>query len=170
MQKLLKGFFVLSLVLTILYAFSASYSYDNIDNLAYVVAMGIDSTESGKIKVSYQFTDTSAFSSDGSSGDNSTIINTVEAKSIESATNLLNSYIGKNVNLAHCKVIVFSEKIAKSGLSDYIYSLINDSQIRPTSNIVISRLVINPIILVSLFKTLNTNEKIEVISKRIKNI
>ena len=139
MQKVIKGIFVLSLILIILYAFSSSYSYDNIDNLAYVVAMGIDSTENGKIKVSYQFTDTSSFSSDGGSGDNSTIINTVEAKSIESATNLLNSYIGKNINLAHCKVIVFSEKVAESGLSDYIYSLINDSQIRPTSNIVISR-------------------------------
>lgn len=139
MQKVIKYLFILALILIILYAFSSSYSYDNIDNLAYVIAMGIDSTETGKIKVSYQFTDTSAFSSDGNSGDNSSIINTVEANSIESATNLLNSYIGKNINLAHCKVIVFSEKIAEAGLSDYIYSLINDSQIRPNSNIVISR-------------------------------
>lgn len=139
MQKVTKSLLVLMLILMILYAFSASYSYDNIDNLAYVIAMGIDSTENGKIKVSFQFTDTSSFSSDGSSGENSAIINTVEAKSIESATNLLNSYIGKNINLAHCKVIVFSEKVAQDGLSDYIYSLINDSQIRPTSNIVISR-------------------------------
>ncbi|MBR3249488.1 MAG: hypothetical protein IKF83_02175 [Clostridia bacterium] len=139
MQKVTKTILVLILLFIILYAFSNSYSYDSIDNLAYVVAMGIDSTENDKIKVSFQFTDTSAFSSEGSSGNNSTIINTVEAKSIESATNLLNSYIGKNVNLAHCKVIVFSEEVAKAGLSDYIYSLINDSQIRPTSNIVISR-------------------------------
>ena len=139
MQKATKSIFIVILVFIILYAFSASYSYDNIDNLAYVVAIGIDSTDGDKIKVSFQFTDTSAFSKEGGSGNNSTIINTVEAKSIESATNLLNSYIGKNINLAHCKVIVFSEEVAKAGLSDYIYSLINDSQIRPTSNIVISR-------------------------------
>ena len=139
MQKITKTILVLMLAFIILYAFSASYSYDSIDNLAYVIAIGVDSTENDKIRVSFQFTDTSAYSSDGSSGENSTIINTVEAKSIESATNLLNSYIGKNINLAHCKVIVFSEKIAKAGLSNYIYSLINDSQIRPTSNIVISR-------------------------------
>ena len=139
LQKVTKTILILILLFIILYAFSNSYSYDNIDNLAYVVAMGIDSTETDKIKVSFQFTDTSSFSNEGGSGNNSTIINTVEAKSIESATNLLNSYIGKNVNLAHCKVIVFSEEVAKTGLSDYIYSLINDSQIRPTSNIVISR-------------------------------
>lgn len=58
---------------------------------------------------------------------------------MESAVNLLNSYIGKNVNLAHCKVVVFSEEIAKDGLANYIYSLINDSQMRPTANIVISK-------------------------------
>ena len=139
MQKAPKFILIFILLFIILYAFSASYSYDNIDNLAYVVAIGIDSTDSDKIKVSFQFTDTSAFSSDGSSDSDSTIINTVDAKSIESATNLLNSYIGKNINLAHCKVIVFSEEVARAGLSDYIYSLINDSQIRPTSNIVISR-------------------------------
>lgn len=139
MQKLISSILVLMLLFIILYAFSASYSYDNIENLAYVIAIGIDSSNNGKIKVSFQFTDTSSFSSDGGSNDSSAIINTVEANSIESATNLLNSYIGKNINLAHCKVIVFSEEIAKSGLSEYIYSLINDSQIRPTSNIVISR-------------------------------
>ena len=139
MQKITKYILVLILLFIICYAFSASYSYDNIDSLAYVIAIGIDSSESNKIKVSFQFTDTSTFSSDSSSENNTSIINTVDANSIESAINLINSYIGKNINLAHCKVIVFSEKIAKSGLSDYIYGLINDSQIRPTSNIVISR-------------------------------
>ena len=139
LQKISKYVLVFILFIVLLYSFSASYSYDNIDNLAYVVAIGIDSTDNGKIKVSFQFTDTSAFADDGSSGDSSTVINTVEARSIESSVNLLNSYIGKNVNLAHCKVIVISETLAKQGVSSYIYSLINDSQIRPTSNIVISR-------------------------------
>ena len=139
MEKSIKYIGASILLIIFIYAFSASYSYDNIDNLAYVIAIGVDAADNSKIKVSFQFTDTSAFSSDSGSGDNTTIINTVEASSLESAINLINSYIGKNINLAHCKVIVFSEEIAKMGLSDYIYSLINDSQIRPTSNIVISR-------------------------------
>lgn len=139
MQKIIKYVFIIILIFILMYAFSDSYSYDSIDNLAYVVAIGIDESNNDKIKVSFQFTDTSAFADDGASGESNTVINTVEAKSIESAVNLLNSYIGKNINLAHCKVIVFSETIAKKGVSNYIYSLINDSQIRPTSNIVISR-------------------------------
>ena len=140
MKRLINYLFVGIFLLVILFAFSASYTYDNIDNLAYVIAIGVDSSEeNGKIKVSFQFTDTSGYSDKGSSNSSSSIINTVEASSLESAVNLINSYVGKNINLAHCKVIVFSEAIAQKGLYDHIYSLINNSQIRPTSNIVISR-------------------------------
>lgn len=139
MKKIFHIIFIIFILLVNLYAFSSSYTYDNIDNLSYVVAIGIDTSTSNNLKVSFQFTDTSAYSSESSSGDVSTIINTVESQSLESAVNLLNSYIGKNVNLAHCKVVVFSEEIAKDGLANYIYSLINDSQMRPTANIVISK-------------------------------
>ena len=38
-----------------------------------------------------------------------------------------------------CKVIIFSEKFALQGISDEIYTLINDTQIRPSANIVISK-------------------------------
>ena len=139
MKKFLLYFFVIFFILIVLFAFSSSYTYDNIDNLAYVIAIGIDKSTNNQLKVSFQFTNTSAYSSEGSSENNQTIIDTVESQSIHSSINLLNSYVGKNVNLAHCKVIVFSEAIAKEGISNYIYSFINDSQIRPTANIVISK-------------------------------
>lgn len=139
MKKLLHSILIIFILLVNLYAFSASYTYDNIDNLAYVIAIGIDLADNNNLRVSFQFTDTSTYSSDGESGESNAIINTVEAQSLESSVNMLNSYIGKNINLAHCKVIVFSEQIAKKGLSDYIYSLINNSQIRPSANIVISK-------------------------------
>ncbi|MFR2534587.1 MAG: Ger(x)C family spore germination C-terminal domain-containing protein [Clostridia bacterium] len=51
----------------------------------------------------------------------------------------MNSYIGKEVNLSHCKILVFSEKIASQGISNEIYSLINNVQIRPSTNIIISK-------------------------------
>lgn len=139
MKKLIKCVFVFILIIIFLYAFSKSYKSHSIDNLAYIVAMGIDKTESGKLQVSFQLIENSAFSESGSSEDSGTIIDTVESSSIDTAINLLNTYIGKEVNLAHCKVVVFSESIATDGLSDYIYRLINNSQIRPTTNIVISR-------------------------------
>ena len=73
------------LVLLVIFAgaFSSSYTSHNISNLAYVLAIGIDVLVSG------------------------------EADSIYSGLNLINSYIGKEINLSHCNVVVFSEELAK---------------------------------------------------------
>ena len=96
--------------------FSASYTSRKIDNLAYVLALGIDVGEKAKLKVSAQFTK-SASVSPGSGGSAEDIDNIVlvsgEADSIFSALNLINSYIGKEINLSHCSIIIFSEEFAK---------------------------------------------------------
>ncbi len=117
------------------------YNDNNIDRLAYVVALGLDVSDSNNIKVSFQLSTSSQDSGGGgsSSQSDSSIINTIECACIESGINLLNSYLSKKVNLAHCKVIVFSEEFASKGLSKEIYTLMNDVQVRPTCNVIISR-------------------------------
>ena len=96
--------------------FSASYTSRKMENLAYVLALGIDVGEKSKLKVSAQFTK-SASVSPGSGTSAEDIDNIVlvsgEADSIFSALNLLNSYIGKEINLSHCSIIIFSEEFAK---------------------------------------------------------
>ena len=97
-------------------AFSESYVHRNIGNLAYVLALGIDVGENSKMKISTQFSKTAIFTpGSGSSSDDSSdlILVSGEADSIYSGLNLLNSYIGKELNLAHCSVIIFSEEFAK---------------------------------------------------------
>lgn len=97
-------------------AFSESYVYRNIGNLAYVLALGIDVGENSKMKISAQFSKTAIFTpGSGSSSEDSSnlILVSGEANSIYSGLNLLNSYIGKELNLAHCAVIVISEEFAK---------------------------------------------------------
>ena len=109
---------VISLILLVIFAngFSAAYTSRKIDNLAYVLALGIDVGEKSKMKVSAQFTK-SASVSPGSGTSAEDIDNIVlvsgEADSIFSAINLLNSYIGKEINLSHCSLIIFSEEFAK---------------------------------------------------------
>ncbi len=123
-------------------AFSKSYSSHNISNLAYVLALGIDVGENAKMKISAQFTKTAAFSSSsGSSSDDSEniVLVSCEADSIFSGINLLNTYIGKEVNLSHCSVIIFSEEFARNGISTEIYSLVNSEEIRPSTNLVVSK-------------------------------
>ena len=130
MKKIIKKIFVIILILMLLLAFSKSYSTLNIDNLSIVVAMGIDTSDKNLLQISFQFTNASSVSESGTSEQSPSIIYTVDASSISSGINLINTYIGKEVNLSHCKVIAFSEEI---------YTLVNDTQVRPSTNIVISK-------------------------------
>lgn len=66
-------------------------------------------------------------------------VTTVDCESIDTGIALVNSYISKKVNLSHCKAIVISEELAYEGISDYIYTLVNNLEIRPNCNIIISR-------------------------------
>lgn len=138
--KVIKIIFVAISIAVLLLAFSSSYTSSNIDNLAFVIAIAIDNgSKDNTIQVSFQIGKPSSISESGSSENDTSIINTVESNSISSAINLLDSYIGKEVNLSHCKLIIFSEEIATNGISDKIYTLVNDIQIRPSTNIIISK-------------------------------
>ena len=106
------------LLLFVIFAsgFSAAYESRKLGNIAYVLALGIDSGENAKLKISAQFTKSSSISpGSGSSNEDSSNIILVsgEADSIFSGLNLLNSYIGKEINLSHCILFIISEDFAK---------------------------------------------------------
>lgn len=122
-----------------MYAFSSSYSLNNIDNLNYVVAILIDAAEDPNlINVTFEFIDVSSFSSDSSSKDSKPILDTITATSIDSAINIMNAYSAKGINLSTCKIIVFSDEIAKKGIYNHISDLINNIQIRPSANVLVT--------------------------------
>ena len=122
--------------------FSKSYTSYSIDNLDFVLAMAIDvsDTDESKLKVSFEFSKAAYYSPESSnSEDYKPIINTVEASSIDTAINLMNAHMGKELKLSHCKLIIFSEKLAEKGISEHIYTLVNNVQIRPSTNIIVTK-------------------------------
>lgn len=84
-----------------------------VDDFAYAIAIGIDKSSSNNLKISFQFAKPVNASDNGSSEPQPSFIHTVDASSISSAINLLDSYMSKRINLSHCKVLVFSEEFAK---------------------------------------------------------
>ncbi len=131
---------IVVITIVFIYAFSASYTSDSIDNISYVIALAVDLCEDEKnLQVTFEFMDTSSFSSKESSGNSGAIIDTVNASSINSAINLLNAYVGKEINLSHCKVIVFSDILAKRGIAFEVTELMNNIQVRPSTNIIICK-------------------------------
>ena len=139
MKNKLNKLLISIIIIYLIIAFNSSHVALDLSNLAIVVAMAIDTSDTNNLSVTFQFTNASSVSENGSSEQSPSIVNTVEASSISSAINLMNSYIGKELSLSHCKLIVFSEEFAKQGISEEIYTLMNDNQIRPSTNLVISK-------------------------------
>ena len=142
-MKAKKIIIILIVIVLLSVTFLGINSVNPIDSLAYVVSIGFDITEVGKLELSFQIA-VPAGNSGGSSGStssqsSSSIISSVECNTIESGINLVNSYLGKKLNLSHCKAIVFSEEIATKGIGEYLYTLINNIEIRPTCNVIISK-------------------------------
>ena len=140
----MKGKLTLVFILVlVIFSFSItnSSSITTIDNYAYVVAIGFDLGDNDKLKLTFQIANQAQTGSGDSSSSESispTITNTVQCNTIDSGINLINSYLSKKISLAHCKIIVFSEELAALGISEYICTLSNNIEMRPTCNVLIS--------------------------------
>lgn len=139
MNKFGRNLFIFLLIIVFIIAFSSSYLSLSMDNLAYVLVIGIDKGNDNNLEVSFQFSTTSKSTESGSTEKTPSVMDTVTAPSLSTAVNLMDSYMGKELNMSHCKVIIFSEELAEEGISEEIYTLINDTQVRPSANIVVSK-------------------------------
>lgn len=136
-NKFVLIFISLFVCLTIL---SGCYDVNSVETLTYAVAIGIDKEQENVIKLTLQFAVPKASdSSFGSSQASTSTIVDIKCTTIDEGISLINSYLSKKVDLSHCKVIVFSEQLAHEGLFNYILSLMNNVQVRPDCNIIISR-------------------------------
>ena len=142
MKEIIKKIFIIILIIMFFVAFSNSYKALNIDNLAFVVAIGIDSTDTNKFKITFQFVNPPS-TNEGSIQEAKILEDAVEATSIPNALNIMNSYLARKLDLSHCRNIIFSEAVAKQGISNHIYTLMNDVQVRPTSNIIVTTCTAN---------------------------
>ena len=139
MKSTLKWLVIIITIIIFLYAFSSSYYSQNIDHLDYVIALGIDAVpESDNLFVTFEFANLGSFSENASSEQTDPIINTIIAPTLSNAITVMNAYIGKQLNLSHCKVIVFSKDYAKTGILDEVSTLAHNIQIRPTTNVVVT--------------------------------
>ena len=141
MRKYVKILILIIILAIPLFFFTGCSEGNSIEDLAYVIAIGIDKGENNLIKLSLQFATPSASnpSSDSGSSSSESTISSAECSSISSGINLINSYISKKINLAHCKAVVFSEEIAYEGIGTELYTLVNHIQIRPDCSLIISR-------------------------------
>ena len=140
MRKLLNRLFLFITFALIFLLTGCSNSEENLENYYYVMAIGIDESKDTNINLSVQIASNtqSSDSNEGSSQSSSSNIYTVPCNSVDSGISILNNYLSKKINLSHCAAIIFSENLAKTGIKQYINSLGNNTEIRPTCNVIIS--------------------------------
>lgn len=142
-----KVFYVICILVFFAVAFSGYLHEQDINDLAYIIAVGFDVGDNDDIKLTFQISipskngsgsSSSGGSSSEGSGSSDTLKQTVECNSFNSGLNMANNIISKKLSLTHCKFIVFSEEFASRGISNYIYTLENNVELRSNCNVLIS--------------------------------
>lgn len=131
MQQINKGKFIL-LILFIPIFFNGCYDRFELDNLAYVVALGADLGSGDNLDITYQIAiPAKMIGESNETGKQSYTTYTVSAPSLDVANTLVNKKVSKGINLSHIKLIIYSEEIARADLSGHVNVLISQTDIRP---------------------------------------
>ncbi len=144
MKKPLSSIAGIIIILAILcIALTGCYDSREIDDMAYVVAIGLDTGKTNKLMMTLQIVVPPKIKGGegGGGGDTkegSQII-TLEAPTIYSGLNMANNFISRQINLSHTKVLVFSEEFARNGVADLIIALPKGREFRPTVNILVAK-------------------------------
>lgn len=128
---------VIMIIIIVISSFTLSGCVGKEPNeIAYVVALGIDSAENNNYKITLQYanpTQISGGTSEEGGKAGSEIVGNivVEAPNIYSAIGLANQIESKNFSLSHAKLIVFSKEVAEKGLKDITETFIRSEELRP---------------------------------------
>ncbi len=117
-----------------------------IEENAYVLAIGVDEGEKGlhRITVAMAKPDKLAGKEGGGGGggdgdEKSIVLSTLDAPSLTGAISMLNGFTGRNVTLQHAKAIFISEEVARAGNMKILDELIRSREIRQTIFFVVTR-------------------------------
>lgn len=111
------------------------------NEIAYVVALGLDKMDNNNYKMTIQYANTTAISGGEEGGKvGSEIVEqvTVEAPNIYAGMGLANHIVSKTFTLSHAKILVFSREVAQEGLKDMMETISRSEELRPDITIAIA--------------------------------
>ena len=127
--------FALAFLLTCL---TGCYDNREIDTLANVLVVGVESVDNGEKLYTFAVGNTGGFGSD-SSGDGATLLcYTAISSDIAEAVSKLNSRISKKLSFAHISAILFSTETARKGIIDDVGFFEKNFKVRPQVSIALT--------------------------------
>ena len=118
-----------------------------VDDLALVMAIGLDKGEDDTVYVTLQMAVPRAVASGGGEGgrpgegggNEASLITTIRGRSILGLIDIANTYINRRPSFVHCKLVVIGEDLAERGLAPHISELVRFHEIRRTMFLVIAK-------------------------------
>ncbi len=123
----MKRIFLVLLSFLCLLPLSGCYDYREINDTAMVAGIAVDKGTAEKYTISVEIVQPAESESTSAKG-------TVLSESGNSAEDCLKRLVNaatKELQFSHCKLIVFSDEIAKNGISSFVDYFIRDSEYRP---------------------------------------
>ncbi|MCX8130183.1 MAG: Ger(x)C family spore germination protein [Clostridia bacterium] len=122
---------------------SSCYDRREIDDLAYIISIGIDKGKTNKLKMTLQIAVPKAIGGNGGGGgeggNEAVEMVTLETPTIYSGMNMANNLVSRQLNISHTKLMVFSKEFAKEGMQDIINALPRGREARPSLYIAVSK-------------------------------
>lgn len=135
---------------------SGCYDAMEIDDMAYVITIGVDKGVSDKLRLTVQMStmQKSEGGGEGGSGGGGSMSGgsgmkvggdgvyttiTVDAPSLYTGINLINTFTPRRLNLMHSKFLIFSEELAREGIGTYISAFIRQREIRRTMHVLVCK-------------------------------
>lgn len=137
--RLIATFLIVCLQCTM---FTGCFDKREIDDMAYPIALGFDKGKTNELRMTLQLavpTNIAGGEGGGGEEDKSVTVVTVETPTIYSGLNMLNSFVSKQINISHVKVIIFSQELAKEGITKYLHAMIRNKEFRPNLRVIVSR-------------------------------
>ena len=114
-------------------------SSKEIDDLAYVTAIGIDEGENENLLITFVTAIPSNISSDKGGGGKPVACNSIQSTNVFTASDKISSKLNRKIDFSHCRLIAFSQEIAKKGLGKFKKTLLNEKSFRPNTLITITK-------------------------------
>ncbi|HOJ10034.1 MAG TPA: Ger(x)C family spore germination protein [Clostridiales bacterium] len=143
--QVLKAFIVSLLLIFIL---AGCYDAKEIDELTYVLAIGVDKGVADTYRLTVKFHTMKEAGGGGAGGKGGGgggmaggehEIITIDALSFFTGINMINAAVPRKLNFMHAKFLVFSEEIAKTGVGEFIAPIIRFREIRRTLHVIVAR-------------------------------
>ncbi len=128
--------FLLAVLVFSTFLLTSCFDGAETENRAYVVAIGIDKTQTKELSYTFQY---ALPLNIDSTEDESLKCETINATNIYSASDIFNSHISREINFSHLKLIVFNENVASDGLERFKPMLLSNTDILPSACITISK-------------------------------